>query len=101
MIKQGLPKQSGHDPFVKFFPFLGYREIVKIFRHKFLIFFFITQILGKEFHKPDFGKTVSSEYFHEMGLTKYDEKIQRFYHCPVMNFITSHEKIFPMGRSEA
>ena len=103
VTKQGSPKQSGHNPFVKFFPiFRSQGSGQKFFVTNFLyflmtFFFFINRILGKEFHKPDLRKTVSSEYFREMRLTKCDKKIQRFYYCPVMDFITSHEKIFPMG----
>ena len=58
----------------------------------------MTQILGKEFHKPDFGKkTVSSEYFREMGLTKYDEKNTEVLSLPSDEFHHKPRKNFPDG----
>ena len=57
----------------------------------------MTQILGKEFYKPDFGKTVSSEYFHEMGLMKYDEKNTEVLLLPSDEFHHKPRKNFPDG----
>ena len=59
----------------------------------------MTQILVKEFHKSDFGKTVSSEYFREMGLTKCDEKNTEVLSLPSDEFHHKPRKNFPDGHA--
>ena len=57
----------------------------------------MTRILGKEFHKPDFRKTVLSEYFREMGLTKCDEKNTEVLSLASDEFHHKSRKNFPDG----
>ena len=56
----------------------------------------MTWILGKEFHEPDFGKkTISSEYFHEIGLTECDDKNTEVLSLPSDEFHHNPQKNFP------
>ena len=57
----------------------------------------MTRILGKEFHKPDFGKSVSSEYFREMEFKKCDENNMEVLSLPSDEFHHKPRKNFPDG----